>query len=104
MILERINITNHAWRQFILRSIIRYEALPACPMSALRTIMQRALPEDLGSGAVKRLLDNRLQPARYFIFNNWRLVCTEDLSRLLTVEIAIFHNRQRRARKRRRSH
>lgn len=94
MRLDSPAITNHAWERFIAR----LDKMPPCPMAALRELIRTAVEEDIGAGAVLRLMSNRLDPARYFAADGWRLVTTEDGTCLITVERIIHKKRCRQKR------
>lgn len=47
--------------------------------------MAKAQPEDLGAGAVRRLIQNGT-PMRYCTSDGWRFVFTEDYKTLVTCE------------------
>lgn len=100
--IEGIYVTRHAWTRFITRYQGLHGNLPPCPRSVLWKLLAKAQPEDLGAGAAIRLLTNGMQPARYFSADCWRFVTTEDLQRLLTVEIIVFKKPQKRKQRRRR--
>ena len=73
---ETAAISRHAWARFIARwPDVR---LPRCPEATLRRLLARAQPEDLGAGAVIRLLQHRTQPVRYYAVDGWRFVVTEE--------------------------
>lgn len=98
--LEHLEISRHAWRQFTRRYYHLNGRLPSCPWDTLRSMLRNATPEDLGPGAVHRLLDNGGVPVNYFRCGKWRFVVSEDMTRLVTVEIPYLqkphHNKRRR--------
>jgi hypothetical protein len=104
MISETVIITDHAWRQFIVRSYVKYGELPTCPLYHLRSLMARAKEENLGAGAVLRLMDNGYTPARYYTFDCWRFVLTEENDVLVTAELIYMRPPQKISPKRRRRH
>ena len=89
-----IYITKHAMERFQTRW--HAEDAPGDWQQALRALLHQATEEDIGSGRVKRLLNNSLRPARYFTTGNWRFVTDEDATRLLTCERAYIQNNGRR--------
>lgn len=85
-----VYISRHAWLRFITR---HGDPLPTCPMCAIRRMLAMANPEDLGSGATIRLMNNGLTPAVYYATDNWRLVLNESETTLMTVERIVFKKR-----------
>ena len=83
-----ILITGHAWERFIERMQAAFDEFPCCPMMTLQVILESCTPEDLGAGAVIRMLKNGMQPASYFRYGPLRLVMDEEHTRLITIEIA----------------
>lgn len=87
-------ISHHAWRQFVTRHKAWLGTLPQCPNSALRKLLAKAQPDDLGGGTVLRLLDNDMQAAQYFTAEGWRFVVNEAGTYLLTCERVIHRKRK----------
>jgi hypothetical protein len=88
MIPPDVQVTPHAWERFVERMAAVSPTYPSCPMMTLQVILEEAVPEDLGAGAVIRMLRNGLQPAAYYRYGKLRLVLDEDRERLITIEIA----------------
>ena len=83
MSLVTASLSHHAWLRFI-------ERWPGEPpdnyRDALAELLHLATEEDLGGGAVHRLLDNECIPARYFTADGWRIVTDEAAGRIITIE------------------
>lgn len=75
-------ITKHAWKRFITR----HRNVPSCPMRKLRYLIANAVREDLGSGAVVRMLNNNFEEANYFHCDGWRIIYNEDMTTVVTIE------------------
>lgn len=83
MSLASAEITRHAW----LRFLKRWQGdPPPCYRTELETIISRAEPEDLGYGAVIRLVKNGFVPAKYWQSGDWRFVTDEEVTKILTIE------------------
>jgi len=91
---EAVIISRHAWRQFVTRHKTWLGSVPACPNGTLRRLLSVAQPEDLGGGAVLRLLDNGMMPVRYYTAEGWRFVVNEAGTYLLTCERVIHRKRK----------
>jgi hypothetical protein len=83
MELDGIGISQHAWERFQERWQGRP---PACWMRKLSQLLNERIPEDLGHGAVLRLIDHGYVGAKYFISSGWRFVFDEEEKLLLTCE------------------
>jgi len=94
-----VAITKHAWQRFISRI---ETGLPLCPMAELRRLLRAAKREDMGYGAVIRLLQNGMVPASYFTVEGWRFILDEEEESVLTIERVIFKKRSFSPNKRRR--
>ena len=93
---KALAITDHAWERFITR----LDVMPPCPMAFLLELIRIAKEEDIGAGAVIRLMNNKMEPARYYTAKGWRLVTTEDGQCLITVE-RIIHKKPKKFKPRR---
>lgn len=85
-------ITLHAWKRF--KSRWKGEP-PADYKKELCELLAKAQEEDLGHAAAVRIITNGFKPARYFRSGEWRFVLSEDLSAVLTIELA-YHNKWKR--------
>lgn len=96
---KTVAITKHAWQRFITRI---ETGLPKCPMGELHRLLHLARREDMGYGAVIRLLRNGLVPASYYTVEGWRFILDEEEECILTIERVIHkkrifsHNKRRR--------
>jgi hypothetical protein len=79
------NITQHAWDRFIERWC---GARPTCWRKELYRLLETSIQEDLGHGAVLRLIAHQYQSAAYFTAEGWRFVVDSDTGMLLTCELA----------------
>ena len=82
---ERICITRHAWDRFQERW---QGPRPTCWRRELHRLLRQSTPEDLGHGAVLRLMDHAYQSAQYYTVDGWRFVVDEERASLLTCERA----------------
>lgn len=80
------SISSHALKRFIERR----DHSRGCPLVELKELLQRAEPEELGVAGVRRLMRNNFEKAKYYIFNGWRFVLSEDETRLITCERRIL--------------
>ena len=94
-----VAITKHAWQRFITRI---ETGLPRCPMDELKRLIHMAKREDMGYGAVIRLMQNGMVPASYFTAEGWRFILDEEEESILTIERVIFKKRSFTHHKRRR--
>ena len=85
MPLRQAEITRHAWLRFLKRWP---GEPPACYRTELIRLVAAAGEENLGYGAVVRLLQNNYVPAKYFISEGWRFVTDEEVTTVLTIERA----------------
>lgn len=90
---DGMHITRHALERFKRRW--PHPAQPTDWMRALKALLDRAQEEDIGSGRTIRLINNGLQPARYFEAEGWRFVTDENAERLYTCERIIFKARKK---------
>lgn len=95
---EAVEITQHALMRFVTR---HPDPLPSDARAALRAMLKKAEPEDIGPvGRAVRLIGNGFEPAKYFTSGKWRFVTNEDETKLLTCEL-IFRKAHRARKKRR---
>ncbi len=78
-----INISQHAWDRFQERW---YGKQPACWLEELHRLLRSSMPEDLGHGAVLRLMTHGYAEAKYFVAEGWRFVFNEEATNLITCE------------------
>ena len=78
-------ITQHAWERFIERT---GRPGPACWRRELYRLLEASVQEDLGHGAVLRLIDHGYCPVVYFTAEGWRFVVQRHTGILLTCERA----------------
>lgn len=91
---DGMHITRHAMERF--KDRWPHLRRPDDWVKALKELLEKAEEEDItGTGRTIRLLNNGLQPARYFEADGWRFVTDEDAKRLYTCERIIFKARKK---------
>lgn len=92
---ESLVVTNHALKRFLERWP-QYQMRPSKdPLDILERLLNKAKEERLDPVAtVKRLLNNKMKDAEYFMNSGWRFVIVRDhanaIPRLVTIERSSF--------------
>ena len=91
--IDSISVTRHAWQRFVDRWP---GSFPRCPRAALKGLLSRSEPEDIGVGQVLRMMANGYREAWYYRCDGWRFVMSQDGTLLLTCERIVHEKREAR--------
>jgi len=94
---NQIWISHHAWERFIQR---KNTTMSHCPRQELFRLIRVAEQEDLGGAGVIRAMRNGMESVAYYHAEGWRMVFSDDLARLITIERRYLKAKKSRPRRR----